>query len=143
MGIGSLEIRLHPQEHPHRRPSYSLTIDGAQFVTSSFLLDDTDHLLGRYEELALPGNRFDLLFTGASPYSVSIINRGGALLLRISDNFDGGVLEEQVDFTVLKTALAAFMEDFLGRPGLDAQSRNRLREALVHFRAWPGPVLKD
>jgi hypothetical protein len=140
MGILSLKFRLHPEAHPRQRPVYSMVIDGAEFVTSSSLLDDFEHLLAKFEELAVPQNRFDLLFTGASPYSVAVIGRGGDLLLRISDGFDGGVLEEAVDFTLLRTALAGFIEEFLGRPGLDAPSQNRLGEALGRFRAWPGPV---
>jgi hypothetical protein len=142
MGIGSLEFRLLPEAHPHRRPAYSIVIDGGEFVTSSFLLDDIEHLLGKFEDIALPQKKFDLLFTGASPFSVSITGLGGSLLLRISDNFDGGVLEEPVDPSLLKTALAEFIEDFLGRPGPDAAVQTRLREALGRFRAWPGPVLR-
>jgi hypothetical protein len=142
MGIGSLELWLQRDAFSHRRPTYSLVIDGGEFVTSSFLQDDIEHLLSNFEKMAIPGKRFDLLFTGAVPFSVSIMNRGGALLLRISDNFDGGVIEESVDFTLLKTALAAFIEDFLGRPELDAPLRANLREALGRFRAWPGPLLK-
>jgi hypothetical protein len=142
MGIGSLELRLQPDALSQLRPTYSLVIDGGEFVTSSFLQDDIEHLLGKFEEMAITQKRFDLLFTGAVPFSVSTIDDGGALLLRISDNFDGGVLEEPVDFSVLKTALAAFIEDFLGRPELDAPLRANLREALGRFRAWPGPLFK-
>ena len=139
MGIGSLELRLQREVLSHRRPTYSIVIDGQEFVTSSFLLDDIEHLLSKFGDMAIPGSRFDLLFTGAVPFSVSIIDRGGTLVFRISDDFDGGVLEEPVDFTLLKTALAAFIEDFLGRQELDIPLRTRLREALGRFRAWPGP----
>jgi len=142
MAIGSLQFRLHPQEHARPLTAYSIVIDGTELVTSSVLQDDFEYLLSRHEQMAVPGMRLDVLFTGATPFSVSIVNRHGSLLLRISDSFDGGVLEEPVDFSVLKTALAAFVDEFLGRPGLDAAVRAALGEALERFRAWQGPSFK-
>jgi len=142
MGIGSLAIRLPQQSRPAGRQTYSIVIDSKEFLTSSSLLDDIDHLLARYEDMAVPGARFDLLFTSAGPYSASIHNRGGALLLRISDSFDGGVLEEIVDFIVLRQALAGLIGEFLGMRWLDAAVTARLTEALGRFSAWPGPVLR-
>jgi hypothetical protein len=142
MGIGKLQIRLHRDGPPLPRPTYSLEIDGGEYVTSSFLLQDIGHLMTGFGDMGVSGKRFDLFFTGADPFSISIINRDGTMVLRITDNFDGGVLEEALDLTLLKAALAAFIEDVLGRPGIDDDARCRLREGLDRFRAWPGPGLR-
>lgn len=143
MGIGSLQFRLHPEATPSRKPQYSIVIDGTELVTSSVLQDDIEYLLAHCEGLSVPGKRLDVLFTQASPFSVSVQNRDGALLLRISDNFDGGVLEEPVDFPVLRAAICGFVEELVARPGMDPAARSGLLEALGRFRAWPGPVLRN
>lgn len=142
MAIGSLVFRIRPGEQTGPRTSYSIDIDGTEFVSSSVLADDFSYLLAHGDEMAVPGKRLDVLFTGASPYSVAVVNRDGSLFLRIMDNFDGGVLDEPVDHSVLRTALAAFIEEFLDRPGTDPEIVAALRVALGRFRDWPGPAVR-
>jgi len=142
MAIGSLRFRIHPGEPTGPMTRYSIEIDGTEFVSSSVLAEDFRYILDHCDEMAVPGKRLDILFSGASPFSVAVVNRDGSLFLRISDNFDGGVLDEPVEPLVLRAALAAFIEGFLDRPGQDPEWVAGLRGPLARFRDWPGPAVR-
>jgi hypothetical protein len=122
-----------------RKTVLRLLIDDGEYVTACFLAEDLVNFAGRYTELADEGKRFDLFFSNAGPFSVSVTRRGAALYLRLSDSFDGGVFEDDVPFDVLRTALLGLMEAVARLPAADERSRNDLLRGIAAFRAWPGP----
>jgi hypothetical protein len=120
---------------------FKIRIDDREYVTGCFLGDDLVNLVKRFDEISVDGSRFDLFFSNASPFSVSVACRGKELYLRISDNFDGGVLEDRVAFTAFKFALIDLMEAVLGFPSVDPFLREALSAGLADFGTWRGPVI--
>lgn len=122
------------------RPSFKVIVDESEFVTSCALADDIAHLLDRFTEMAGEGSRFDLFFSGAYPYSVSVLRRDGGHYLRITDNFDGTVLEEWVRLGDLRAALVDFVDEWLSGAGRGMPAEAGMRENLRKLREWPGPT---
>jgi hypothetical protein len=142
MGIGRLSFSLVPGPSGPRT-SFRILVDGREYLTSCFLLDDLLNLFRRYSELGEEGRRFDLFFSNSEPYSVSVTRRGRAVYLRISDNFDGGVLEQSVAFRALRTALEDLAAEALGKIKTEPGARDKLRRGLEELRRWSGPLDVD
>lgn len=123
-----------------KKTMFKIRIDDREYVTACFLADDLVNLVKRFNEISVEGSRFDLFFSNAGPFSVSVACRGKELYLRISDSFDGGVLEDRVAFTALKIALIDLAEAVLGFPSLDPFLREELSTGLPELRGWRGPV---
>jgi len=139
MSIGRLAFSLVPGGSGPKT-MFKMMIDDREYVTGCFLADDLVNLVKRFTEIAEEGRRFDLFFSNASPFSVSISCRGPDLYIRLSDSFDGGVLEDRVAFTALKFALADLAESLLRGGSVDPSLREELEKGLADFRQWRGPV---
>ncbi len=118
----------------------SIQIDDAEYRTACFLAEDLVRSVSRFREMDEEGKRFDLFFSNAVPFSVSVTRRGPALYLRISDSFDGGVFEESVPLEKLRGALADLAGAVLRAPGTDEQERRALADGLPALVAWRRPV---
>jgi hypothetical protein len=138
MSIVRLGFELAPGGSGRKR-FFRIIIDGREYVTGCFLAEDLANLARRYPELASEGKRFDLFFSNAGPFSVSVFRRGGELYLRISDSFDGGVLEDGVGFDELRSALLGLMEAVARLPSTEARSRSDIESGMAGLRAWAGP----
>ena len=139
MTISRLQFRL-ASELSDSKTTFKIIIDGREYITACFLIDDILNLLHRYTELAEEGRKLDLFFSNASPFSMSISYRGGTHYLRLSDNFDGGILEDRVSFIALKSAISDFISEVLDHFGRNQFMREELRSGLQQFNDWPGPA---
>lgn len=122
------------------RQQFKVAVDGTEYLTSCALLEDIAHILSHYADLAEEGKRFDLFSTNTDPYAVSVIRRDGLLYLRMTDNFDGNILEERVGFDALKDALTRFSGEFLSRAAGRVPGEEDLQKGLKTFRDWSGPA---
>jgi hypothetical protein len=139
MSISRLAFSLVPGGSGPKK-MLKMRLDDRDYVTGCFLADDLVHLVKRFAELDEEGRRFDLFFSNASPFSVSVTRRGPDLYVRISDNFDGGILEDRVAFAALKGALIDLQEAVLRLQSVDPLVREQLEKGLAGFRQWQGPV---
>jgi hypothetical protein len=139
MSISRLAFALVPGGSG-AKTMFKIKIDDREYLTGCFLADDLVNIVKRYPEITANGSHFDLFFSNASPFSVSVSCRGNDLYVRISDSFDGGVLEDRVAFTALKFALIDLMEAVLRIPSVDPFLCEELENGLLGFRQWQGPV---
>ncbi len=139
MSIGRIAFALTPGG-TGEKAVLRLQIDDAEYLTACFLADDLANLVRRFPEMDEDGRRFDLFFSNAGPFSVSVTRRGRELYLRISDSFDGGVLEDSVPFAMLRAALADLVAEVLRAPGLEDSRRRELSDGLPALRDWRWPV---
>lgn len=139
MSIGRIAFALAPGGSG-ARTMFVIKIDDREYVTGCFLADDLVHLVKRFPEIAEEGRRFDLFFSNASPFSVALHRRGPDIYLRISDSFDGGILEDSVAFFALRSAILDLMEAVLRLPSVDPFLRGELEKGMAAFREWRGPV---
>ena len=137
MGIDRFSLRLAPGRSGEKIP-FRVIIDGREYATSCLLLDDLLSFFGRFRELGEEGRRLDLFFSSAEPYSVSVTRRGGALYLRISDNFDGGILEQGIELRALAAAVEQLAAEALERVKMDQTKREGLRHGIEDLRRWSG-----
>ena len=139
MSISRLAFALVPGGSGSKT-MFKIQIDDREYLTGCFLADDLVNIVKRVPEVTEEGRRFELFFSNSDPFSVSVSARGNDLYLRISDSFDGGVLEDRVAFTALKFALLDLMEAVLRLPMLDPFLREELASGLVDVRQWRDPV---
>ena len=139
MTIGRLAFSPAPGGNGDRA-FLRIQIDEAEYLTACFLGDDLANLVRRFPEMAEEGRRFDLFFSNASPFSVSVTRRGPELYLRVSDSFDGGVFEDRLGFETLRGALAGLVEAVLRAPGTGEDWRRALAEGLPALENWRWPV---
>jgi len=136
---GSITFTLVRADLSAPRQHFKVMVDGTEFVTSCALLEDIAHILSHYTDMAEEGKRFDLFSTNTSPYSVSVTRMEGLFYLRMTDNFDGNILEERVRFDALRGALERFIEETLSKNPKGVPDEDGLRDRLKRFREWPGP----
>jgi hypothetical protein len=139
MTIGRLEFSL-ASGGKGDRAVLRIRVDDAEYLTACFLSEDLVKLVRRFREMGEEGRRFDLFFSNASPFSVSVTRRGPELYLRISDSFDGGVFEDRLPFEMLRGALAALAEAVLLAGGMGEDRRRELAEGLPALKEWRWPV---
>lgn len=136
---GSITFTLVRADPSAQRQHFKVGIEGAEYATSCALLEDIAHLLSHYTDLAEEGKRFDLFSTNTAPFSISVIRKDGLFYLRMTDNFDGNILEERVSIGALRDALARFIDKELSSLATGLPDEKGLRDGLKRFRDWPVP----